>query len=112
MMVFATARWAFSLIAPLLLISYTPVGITLSHYLCYGAVSLFLLLSRYRARRLSKSQWYRAALYALAGNILVSILVSFAVQDTGAEIVIPIVGFLSFVSRLCLAGRQSCITTG
>jgi drug/metabolite transporter (DMT)-like permease len=105
MMVFATALWAFSLIAPLLLSSYTAVEITLSRYLCYGGVSLALLLARYRARPLGISQWFRAALYALAGNILVSVLVSFAVQDTGAEVVIPIVGFLPVC--VSLAGSRA-----
>ncbi|MGF6261872.1 drug/metabolite transporter (DMT)-like permease [Paraburkholderia youngii] len=105
MMIFATALWAFALIAPLLLSSYTPVEITLSRYLWYGVVSLVLLLARYRARRLSVPQWCRAAAYALAGNILVSILVSFAVQDTGAEVVIPIVGFLPVC--VSLAGSRT-----
>jgi drug/metabolite transporter (DMT)-like permease len=105
MMVFATALWAFSLIAPLLLSAYTPVEITLSRYFCYGVVSFSLLLGRYRTRPLNKSQWCRAAVYALAGNIVVSILVSFAVQDTGAEIVIPIVGFLPVC--VSLAGSRA-----
>jgi drug/metabolite transporter (DMT)-like permease len=94
MMVLATALWAVSLIAPLVLKTYSPVEITLSRFFFYGAASACILLTRYRANPLGRLRWCRAAFYGLAGNLVVSVLVSFAVQDTGAEIVIPIIGFL------------------
>lgn len=105
MMVLATALWAVSLIAPLVLSTYSPVEITLSRFFFYGAASACILVARYRAVPLARVHWWRAAFYGLAGNILVSVLVSFAVQDTGAEIVIPIIGFLPVC--VSVAGSRS-----
>ena len=105
MLVLATALWAVALIAPLLLSGYSPIEITLSRFFFYGAASTGILVSRYRGRSLSRTLWCRAAAYALAGNILVSVLVSFGVQDTGAEIAVPINGLLPIC--VSLAGSHS-----
>jgi drug/metabolite transporter (DMT)-like permease len=94
LMVAATALWGVSFVAPLVLNAYTPLAITFGRFFFYGLVSLALLLVRYRAQPLGLAGWARAAAYGLAGNILFSLLVSFGVQDTGAEVVIPIIGLL------------------
>ncbi len=93
-MIAATGLWAVSLIAPLILATYTPVEITAGRYLFFGAISAVILVARFRHRRLGARRWARAAFYGLAGNLAVSVLVSFAVQSTGAEVVIPIIGLL------------------
>ncbi|MGF6726105.1 drug/metabolite transporter (DMT)-like permease [Paraburkholderia sp. GAS41] len=93
-MVAATGLWAISLIAPLVLAAYSPVEITAGRYLSYGIVSAVILFARYRHRRLGPARWARAAFYGLSGNVAVSILVSFAIQSTGPEVVIPIIGLL------------------
>ncbi|MBN3755288.1 DMT family transporter [Paraburkholderia sp. Tr-20389] len=93
-MIGATGLWAISLIAPLILAAFSPTEITAARYLWYGIVSAAILLVRYRHRRLGVRRWIRAAFYGLSGNVAVSILVSFAVQNTGAEVVIPIIGLL------------------
>ncbi len=94
LMVAATALWGVSFVAPLVLNAYTPLAITFGRFFFYGLVSLALLLVRYRAQPLGLAAWARAAVYGLAGNILFSLFVSFGVQDTGAEVVIPIIGLL------------------
>jgi drug/metabolite transporter (DMT)-like permease len=93
-MIGATGLWAISLIAPVVLAAFSPAQITAGRYLAYGIVSVAILLIRYRHRRLGARRWIRAAFYGLSGNVAVSMLVSFAVQNTGAEVVIPIVGLL------------------
>lgn len=88
-----------------MLIAYTPVEITLGRFFFYGVVSAAVLIARYRQLALGTTLWARAAVYGFAGNIHFSVLVSFAVQDTGAEVMIPIIGLL----RICVsvAGNRS-----
>jgi drug/metabolite transporter (DMT)-like permease len=93
-MVAATGLWAVSLIAPLILNAYSPVEITAGRYVFYGMVSAAFLVTRYRHRRLGARHWMRAAFYGLFGNLAVSVPVSFAIQSTGAAVVIPIIGML------------------
>lgn len=93
-MIAATGLWAVSLIAPLILDTYTPVEITAGRYLFYGLVSAAILVARFRHRRLGLRRWGRAAFYGLSGNLAVSVLVSFAIQSTGPEVTIPIIGML------------------
>jgi drug/metabolite transporter (DMT)-like permease len=94
LMIIATALWGVSFVAPLILRAYSPVDITSGRFLFYGIVSAAILLSKFRRHPLGWRAWVRAAVYGFAGNILFSILISFGVQDTGAEVVIPIVGLL------------------
>ncbi|WP_133650828.1 DMT family transporter [Paraburkholderia flava] len=94
LMVIATALWGVSFVAPLMLHAYSPLDITFGRFLFYGIVSAAILLAKYRRHPLGWRVWSRAAVYGFAGNILFSILVSFGVQDTGAEVVIPIIGLL------------------
>jgi drug/metabolite transporter (DMT)-like permease len=91
-MILATALWALTFVAPLWLQAWSPVEITAGRFFFYGLVSIVVLLTRYRHRRLSYRHWLRAATYGFAGNILFSLLVSFGVQNTGAEVVVPISG--------------------
>jgi drug/metabolite transporter (DMT)-like permease len=93
LMVVVTALWALTFVAPLLLRDASPVAITLGRLFFYGLVSGALLVTRYR-RRLGAALWARAALYGFVSNILFSVLVSFGVQDTGAEVVVPITGLI------------------
>jgi len=93
-MIAATGLWAISLIAPLVLAAWSPAEITAGRYVSYGLVSAVILFARYRDCRLGLQRWMRAAFYGLSGNVAVSILVSFAIQNAGAEVVIPIIGLL------------------
>ncbi|WP_321782668.1 DMT family transporter [Paraburkholderia sp. J94] len=93
-MILATALWALSFVAPLWLDACSPVEITVGRFFFYGLVSIAALLTRYRNMRLRSGHWMRAALYGFVGNILFSLLVSFGVQDTGAEVVVPITGLI------------------
>src|SRR5471032_2191584 len=93
-MVAATAMWGVSFVAPLMLDRYSPIQITFGRFFFYGIVSVVIWLSRYRHTRLSPRAWALAMAYGLAGNVLFSILVSFGIQDTGAEVCIPIIGLL------------------
>jgi drug/metabolite transporter (DMT)-like permease len=93
-MVLATALWALSFVAPLWLETRSPVEITVGRVCFYGRVSIAILFARYRNQRLSSRHWMRAAVYGFIGNILFSLLVSFGIQDTGAEVVVPITGLI------------------
>jgi drug/metabolite transporter (DMT)-like permease len=94
LMIIATALWGVSFVAPLMLHEYSPLDITSGRFLFYGIVSAAILFAKYRDHPLGWRAWSRAAVYGFTGNILFSILVSFGVQDTGAEVVIPIIGLL------------------
>jgi drug/metabolite transporter (DMT)-like permease len=104
LMVIVTALWALTFVAPLLLRDVSPVEITLGRLFFYGLVSCALLLTRYR-RPLGAALWARAALYGFVSNILFSVLVSFGVQDTGAEVVVPITGLIPLC--ISIAGSRS-----
>jgi drug/metabolite transporter (DMT)-like permease len=94
LMILATMLWGVSFVAPLMLSAYSPVQITFGRFFFYGVVSAVLLFGKYRTRRLGLRAWATAAVYGFTGNILFSVLVSFGVQDTGAEVVIPLIGLL------------------
>lgn len=83
-----------SFVAPLILNAYSPLQITFGRFFFYGIISIAILLSIYSRRPLGMRAWIRAGAYGLAGNILFSILVSFGIQNTGAEVCIPMIGVL------------------
>lgn len=94
LMIVATSLWGVSFVAPLILNAYSPMQITFGRFFFYGIISIAILLSTYSRRPLGVRAWIRAGAYGLAGNILFSILVSFGIQDTGAEVCIPMIGLL------------------
>lgn len=94
LMVLATSMWGVSFVTPLVLYDYTPIEITLGRYVFYGIASIVLWFSVYRHTRIPISLWGYAILYAVAGNIGFSLLITYGIQEAGAEISIPIIGLL------------------
>jgi drug/metabolite transporter (DMT)-like permease len=94
LMLLATSMWGGSFVAPLILRGFTPIEITLGRYFFYGAVSVVLWLTWYRRQHLSPRAWRLAFLYAVAGHIGFSGLVTFGIQQAGAEVCVPLIGVL------------------
>jgi len=92
----AGALWGLVFLAPELVRSFSPLELAAGRYLAYGAISVVLILPRWRALRavLSRRDWLSLAWLALAGNTLYYVLVASAVQLGSVAMASLVVGFL------------------
>jgi drug/metabolite transporter (DMT)-like permease len=75
---------------------FAPVQLAMSRYLIFGAISLALVLPRWReiADRLKRSDYFTLAWLGLAGNTLYYVLMGSAVQLGGIAMTSLVIGFL------------------
>lgn len=92
----AGALWGLVFLAPELVRSFGPLELAAGRYLAYGAISLVLILPRWRALRavLTRRDWLSLCWLALAGNTLYYVLVASAVQLGSVAMASLVVGFL------------------
>jgi len=92
----AGALWGLVFLAPELARAFSPIELAIGRYLCYGLISVTLLLPR--LRRLLHDIGGKGLLalcwLSLTGNIIYYILVSSAVQMGGIAMTSLVVGFL------------------
>jgi len=92
----AGALWGLVFLAPELVRSFSPLELAAGRYLAYGAISVVLILPRWRTLRtmLTRRDWLSLAWLALAGNTLYYVLVASAVQLGSVAMASLVVGFL------------------
>ncbi|KPH58173.1 DMT family transporter [Novosphingobium aerophilum] len=92
----AGAFWGLVFLAPELAGDFTPLQLTAGRYLFYGALSLLLLLPRWRqlGPHVTRREWLALGWLAFTGNTLYFILLSSAVQNGGVALTALVVGFL------------------
>ena len=92
----AGALWGLIFLAPELSPAFGPLELTAGRYLCYGLLSLMLVLPRWSALMsgLTRRDWRNLSMLAFSGNTLYFIFVVQAVQSGGVAMTSIIVGFL------------------
>ncbi len=83
----AATLWGASFVIPALLGEWSPLEITLSRYLVYGAMSgLVFLRMRRDFRPLTRREWLRAVSLAFTGFFMAYLLLTAAIQDMGPAV--------------------------
>lgn len=92
----AGALWGLVFLAPELVRSFGPLYMTAGRYLCYGLISLALMLPQWATivPRVSRTEWRKLCWLSLAGNTLYYLLLSSAVQKGGVAMTSLVIGFL------------------
>ena len=85
--------WGLVFVVPRFLSTFTPVEITLGRFLCYGLLSLGLLLAA-KPVRYPLQIWLIALLFGLTGNLGYYYCVVMGIQWAGAPITILTIGAL------------------
>ncbi len=103
----AGALWGLVFLAPQLLHDFSPLQLSASRYLAYGAVALAVLAPRWRraTAALGAPEWWALARLSVLGNLLYYVLVGRAVQWAGAPATSLVVGMVPVV--VTLAGARS-----
>ncbi|MFI9012082.1 DMT family transporter [Actinosynnema sp. NPDC053489] len=92
--VLANMAWGLAFLVPVLLAEFDPVVITVGRYLCYGLVSLVLVVATRNRLRYPAAAWRSAVLFAVTGNIGYYFLVVQGVALVGAPVVTVVIGTL------------------
>jgi drug/metabolite transporter (DMT)-like permease len=95
----AGALWGLVFLAPQLLAGFSPLQLSVSRYLAYGAVAALLLAPRWRAATaaLGAPEWWALLRLSLLGNIVYYVLLGSAVQWAGGAATALIIGLLPAV---------------
>jgi len=104
----AGALWGLVFLAPQLLHDFSPLQLSASRYLAYGAVALAVLAPRWRraAAALGAAEWWALVRLSVLGNLLYYVLVGRAVQWAGAPATSLIVGMVPVVVTLASARAE------
>ncbi|GAA1338517.1 DMT family transporter [Saccharothrix algeriensis] len=92
--VLANMAWGLAFLVPVLLAEFDPVVITVGRYLCYGLVSLVLVVVTRNRLRYPLPVWRSAVLFAVAGNVGYYFFVVQGVALVGAPVVAVVIGTL------------------
>jgi drug/metabolite transporter (DMT)-like permease len=92
--VVANMAWGLAFLIPVLLAEFDPVAITVGRYLCYGLVSLVLVVVTRNRLRYPMAVWRSAVLFAIAGHIGYYFFLVQGVALVGAPVVTIIIGTL------------------
>lgn len=92
----AGALWGLVFLAPEAVRGFTPLQHAVGRYVAYGALSLILVVPRWRllAARITPGILWALAWLALAGNLFYYVLLASAVQMGGIAMTSLVVGFL------------------
>ncbi|MEB1529210.1 DMT family transporter [Xanthomonas sp. WHRI 7945] len=95
----AGALWGLVFLAPQLLAGFSPLQLSVSRYLAYGAVAVLVLAPRWRAATgaLGAAEWWALLRLSLLGNIIYYVLLGCAVQWAGGAATALIIGLLPAV---------------
>ncbi|WP_155601447.1 EamA family transporter, partial [Xanthomonas translucens] len=95
----AGASWGLVFLAPQLLAGFSPLQLSVSRYLAYGAVAALLLAPCWRAATgtLGAPEWWALLRLSLLGNIVYYVLLGSAVQWAGGAATALIIGLLPAV---------------
>ncbi len=98
----AGMMWGLVFVGPLLIPEYPAILQSFGRYLAFGLIALPLgWLDRTELRRLSRSDWIRALTLSTIGNVLYYLLLSSAIQRTGAPLPSMILGTLPVIIPVC-----------
>jgi drug/metabolite transporter (DMT)-like permease len=92
--VLANMTWGLAFLVPVLLSAFNPVAITVGRYLCYGLVSVVIVLITRNRLRYPWAVWRSAVLFAVTGNIGYYFFLVQGVAWVGAPVVAVIIGTL------------------
>lgn len=92
----AGALWGLVFLAPQVLAGFSPLQLSASRYLAYGAVAALVLAPRWRAATgtLGAAEWWALLRLSLLGNIVYYVLLGCAVQWAGGPATALIIGLL------------------
>ncbi|MFC6840048.1 DMT family transporter [Xanthomonas theicola] len=95
----AGALWGLVFLAPQLLAGFSPLQLSVSRYLAYGAVAALMLAPHWRAATgaLGAPEWWALLRLSLLGNIVYYVLLGSAVQWAGGPATALIIGLLPAV---------------
>jgi drug/metabolite transporter (DMT)-like permease len=94
--------WGLVFVGPLLIPEYPAMLQSFGRYLAFGLIALPLgWFDRAELRRLSRSDWIEALKFAAIGNVLYYMLLSAAIQRSGAPMPSMILGLLPVVIPVC-----------
>ncbi|MBN6149914.1 DMT family transporter [Xanthomonas sp. AmX2] len=95
----AGALWGLVFLAPQLLAGFSPLQLSVSRYLAYGAVAALVLAPRWRAATaaLGAPEWWALLRLSLLGNIVYYVLLGSAVQWAGGAATALVIGLLPVV---------------
>lgn len=98
----AGMMWGLVFVGPLLIPEYPALLQSFGRYLAFGLITLPLgWLDRAELRRLTRADWIEALKFAVIGNLLYYMLLSAAIQRSGAPIPSMILGLLPVVIPIC-----------
>jgi len=94
--ILAGALWGLVFLAPQLLRDFTPLQMSVSRYLAYGAIAVLVLAPRWRAAiaPMRAADWWTLARLSLLGNLVYYVLLGAAVQWAGGAAASLIIGLL------------------
>ncbi len=94
----AGLAWGLVFVAPLVLIDYPPLLLSVGRYLAFGLIALPLAWrDRRRLLQLSRRDWWRAFELALIGNLVYYGLLASAIQLADAPVPTMLIGTLPIV---------------
>lgn len=94
--------WGLVFVAPLMLIDYPPLLLSVARYLAFGVIALPLALRDWRRlRRLDRADWLRALELGLIGNLFYYGLLAAAIQLADAPLPTVLIGTLPIVIAVC-----------
>ncbi len=103
----AGLMWGLVFVAPLLLQQYPPAVLTFGRYLAFGLIALPLAwLDRSRLAGLTRADWVEALKLGAVGNVAYYLLLSAAIQRTGAPLPTMLIGTLPVVIAV-VANRRN-----
>ncbi len=98
--IFANMTWGLAFLIPVLLSAFDPVAITVGRYLCYGLVSVVIVLATRNDLRYSRAVWRQVLVLAVTGNVGYYFFVVQGVELAGAPAVTVIIGTLPITVAL------------
>lgn len=98
----AGAFWGLVFLAPELTHGFSPLQLSASRYLAYGAIAVLLVAPRWRqlSRLIGRAEWIGLAWLSFLGNIAYYVLLAGAVRMAGIAATSLIIGFLPVVVTL------------
>lgn len=93
------ACWGTVFVAPAMVPDFTPLQLSTARYIAYGAISILLVLPRWRQlhSRIVPKEWIALLWLGLTGNLGYYILISSAVRLCGIDITSIMTGFLPVI---------------
>jgi len=92
--VLANMDWGLAFLIPVLLVEFDPAVITVGRYLCYGLVSVALVVATRNRLRYPMAIWRSAVQFAIAGHVGYYFFLVQGVVLVGAPVVTIIIGTL------------------